>query len=117
VTELQHLTPTQLSDRRSEQPGNVGTQRRRERRRAREQEVARDDRHDVGPARVHARYAAARVGLVDDVVVVQRAEVDEFARCGSRDHLGVDPVGTRCRIGRAQRQRRARALAARVDEM
>ena len=60
--------------------GDVGAERRRERRRLGEEEVAGEDRHDVAPAGVDARDAAAGLGLVDDVVVVERAEVDELDR-------------------------------------
>ena len=60
--------------------GDVGAERGGERRRPGEEEVAGEDRHDVAPAGVHARHAAPGLGLVDDVVVVQRTEVDELHR-------------------------------------
>ena len=96
VLQLEHLAAAQLADRRGEQRGDVGAERRRERRRLREQVVAGEDRDDVGPARVHARDAAPGLGLVDHVVVVERAEVHELDRRAAGD--GV--VG-----GRAARRR------------
>ena len=79
VLELEHLSAAQLADGRREERGDVGTERRRQRRRAGEEEVAGEDRHDVAPAGVDAGHAAAGLGLVDHVVVVERAEVDELA--------------------------------------
>ena len=67
--------------------GDVGAERRGERRRAGEEEVAGEDRDDVAPARVDARHAAAGLGLVDHVVVVERAEVHELAGDGAGDRV------------------------------
>ena len=88
VLQLEHLAAAQLADRRREQRGDVGAERRRERRRLREQVVAGEDRDDVRPARVHRRHAAPGLGLVDHVVVVQRAEVDQLDRGAAGDDLG-----------------------------
>ncbi len=87
ILQLQYLSPAQLADRLSEEPGDVGAERGREGRRLREQEVAGEDRDDVRPAGVDAGHAAAGLGLVDHVVVVQRAEVDQLDRSGAGDGL------------------------------
>ena len=88
VLQLEHLTAAQLADRVGEQPRDVGAERCGERRRLREQEVAREDRDDVRPARVHARHAAPGLGLVDHVVVVERPEVHELDRGRAGDGVG-----------------------------
>ena len=96
VLQLEHLTATQLADRLREQRGDGCTERRGELRRAGEQVVAREDRDDVAPARVHARDAATRLRFVDHVVVVQRPEVDELDGHRTGDRVvgrGADPVG------------------------
>ena len=102
VLQLEHLPAAQLADRVGEQPGDVGAERRRERRRAGEEEVAREDRDDVAPAGVDAGDAAPGLGLVDDVVVVQRAEVDELARHAA----GHDVVADGCVAARRGVRRR-----------
>ena len=51
------------------------------------------------PARVHDRHAAPGLGLVDHVVVVQRAEVHELDRRAAGDRV----------VGGAARRRRATA--------
>ena len=118
VLELEHLAPAQLADRVGEERGDVGAERCGERRGAGEQVVAGEDRHDVGPAGVDARHAAARLGLVDDVVVVQRAEVDELARDAAGDHVVADRrVAAGRGVGGAEGEGRADALAAGRDEV
>ena len=52
--------------------------------RAREQQVAGEDRDGVAPHGLRARHAAALVGVVHDVVVVQRAEVRDLDRLARR---------------------------------
>ena len=99
VLQLEHLAAAELADRRGEQPGDVGAERRRERRRLGEQVVAGEDRDDVRPARVHARHAAPGLGLVDHVVVVERAEVHELDRGAAGDRV----------VGRAGRDAAAAA--------
>ena len=105
MLELEDLSPAQLADRGGEEPGDVGAQRRGQRRRAGEEEVAGEDRHDVAPAGVDAGHAAPGLGFVDDVVVVERSQVDQLHR---------DRAGDRRRRGRGWRRcsrtwRRARA--------
>ena len=113
VLELEHLAAAQLADRRGQQPGDVGAERRRERRRLREQVVAGEDRDDVRPARVHRRHAAARLGLVDHVVVVQRAEVHELDRGAAGDDVGRGgAVAAGAAYAAHKRERRPQALAA-----
>ena len=101
----------QLADRRRQQRGDVGAERRGERRRLREQVVAGEDRDDVRPARVHARHAPAGLGLVDHVVVVERPEVHELDRRAAGDGVvgggpgrAVDRVAPR--TGRSVGRRR-----------
>ena len=113
VLQLEHLTAAQLADRRGQQRGDVGSERRGERGRLREEVVAGEDRHDVRPARVHARNTAARLGLVDHVVVVERAEMHELDRRAAGDRV----IGRRCvravnRVRGGQAQGRAETLAA-----
>ena len=97
-----------------EQPGDVGAERRGERRRLGEQEVAGEDRHDVAPAGVHARHAAAGLGLVDHVVVVERPEVDELDRDRAGDRVVRGRAVAACGgVGGAERERRAGAACRR----
>ena len=120
VLQLEHLAAAQLADRRREQRGDVGAERRRQRRRPGEQEVAGEDGHDVAPARVHARHAAAGLGLVDHVVVVERPEVHELAR--PPPPVTASSVAAAARppvrgVGGAQGEGRPEALAAGADEV
>ena len=121
VLQLEHLAAAQLADRRGEQRGDVGAERRRERRRPGEQEVAGEDRDDVAPAGVDARHAAAGLGLVDHVVVVERPEVHELD--GARAPVtassldGAAPARRRRGVGGAEGEGRAEALAAGADEV
>ena len=87
VLQLEDLAAAQLADGGGEQRGDVGAERRGERRRPGEQEVAGEDRHDVVPAGVHARHAPPGLGLVDDVVVVERPEVHELDRHRAGDRV------------------------------
>ena len=118
MLELEHLAPAQLGDRARQDLGDVPAQPGRERRRPRQQEVAGEDGHDVAPPCVDARYAPARLGLVDDVVVIQRSLVDELDR-----HRPGDGVGAgRARaagggVRGAQREGGADALPARPDQV
>ncbi len=122
VLQLEHLTATQLADGRREQRRHVGTERRGQRRCTSEQEVACEDGDDVAPARVHAGHAAARLGFVDHVVVVERSEVHQLAR----HRAGEGVVGRRARrrrrpragrVRRDQREGGAQPLAAGADEV
>ena len=79
MAELLDLALAQPADRAGEQAGDFGAERGGDLRGPRQQEVAGEDRLQVAPLGVHRLHAAAGVGLVDDVVVVQRAEVHEFA--------------------------------------
>ena len=88
VLQLEHLPAAQLADGGGEQRGHVGAERRGQRRRASQEEVAGEDGDDVAPAGVDARHAAPGLGLVDHVVVVQRPEVDELAGDGPGDRVG-----------------------------
>lgn len=51
---------------------------REQRKRPREDIIARKDGHLVVPARIGRRRAAARVGLIDDIVMNQGCRVDEL---------------------------------------
>ena len=79
--------------------------------RAGEQVVAGEDRDDVAPAGVDARDAAPGLGLVDHVVVVERAEVHELDRDRSGDRRRRRRAdGSVGGVGRAQRERGRRRL-------
>ena len=117
MLELEDLPPAQLADRRREEPGHVGTERRRERRRACEQEVAGEDRHDVAPACVDAGHAAPGLGFVDDVVVIERAEVDQLDGDRPGDRVVAGPGGGAARVGGAEREGGPDALSARLDQV
>ena len=98
--------------------GDVGAERRRERRRLREQVVAGEDRDDVRPARVHRRHAAAGLGFVDHVVVVERSEVDQLDRGAAGDDVGGrGRADAGAGVARAQGEGRAQALAARREQV
>jgi hypothetical protein len=68
-----------------------------------EQEVAGEDRLEVAPSEVDAVDAPAGLGLVDHVVVAQRAHLDELHRDASEDHVvgdgGFDRGGVRGQSG------------------
>ena len=68
----------------------------------------------VAPGRVRRRTSAARVGLVDDVVVDQRRGVEHLD-----DRAEADAALARAaeRLGREQQQQRANALAAAGDQV
>ena len=76
--QLADLALAQPADRRRQQPGHLGPERCGDLRRPGQQEVAGEDGGQVPPAGVDALDGAPGGGLVDDVVVVQRAEVDEL---------------------------------------
>ena len=112
VLQLEDLPAAQLADGGGEQRGDLGAERRRERRRPGEQEVAGEDRDDVAPAGVHARDAPPGLGLVDDVVVVERPEVHQLDGDAAGDRVGragpVRAVGARVRARRASASGRSR---------
>ena len=84
-------------------------------RRPREQEVAGEDRLQVPPLGVDGLDAAAGVGLVEHVVVVERAEVDQLAG----DAAAHDVVGRRraADLGGGDRHDRPQPLAPGDDEV
>ena len=92
MAELLDLALAQPADRAGEQPGDLGAERGGDLRRPRQQEVAGEDRLQVAPLGVDRLDAAARVGLVDHVVVVQRAEVDELARDAAAHDVVATPA-------------------------
>ena len=119
--ELAHLALAQPADRGGQQPGHLGAQRRGELRRPGQQEVAGQDRPQVAPAGVHALDGAPGGGLVDDVVVVERADVDELDRHAA-GHGVVEPPcrPRRTAVAAARRghgEQRALALAAGPDQV
>ena len=104
VLQLEHLAPAELADRRGEQRGDVGAERRGERRCPGQQVVASEDRHDVAPPSVHRGHAATGLGLVDHVVVVERPEVNELAGHAAGHGRGGGRLRPLGRIGRAEGQ-------------
>ena len=117
VLQLEHLPAAQLADGGREQGGDVGAERRGERRRPGEQVVAGEDGHDVRPAGVHARDAPPGLGLVDHVVVVQRTEVHQLHRHPAGDGVVGDRPEALGGVGGADREGRAQPLAAGGDEV
>ena len=115
MAELLDLALAQPPDRAGQQPGDLGAERRGDLRGPRQQEVAGEDRLQVAPLGVDGLDAAPGVGLVDDVVVVQRAEVDELARHAAADHV----VGRfdAADLGGGDRHDRPQPLAAGDDEV
>ena len=79
-----------------------------------EQQVAGEDRDRVAPHGLRARHAAAALGVVHDVVVVERAEVGDLDRLGGGDHV-VGDAGAELRG--EQREHGAHALAARFEQV
>ena len=82
--------------------------------RAREQQVAGEDRDAVAPDRVRAGHTAALVGGIHHVVVVQRAEVGHLERGRAVDDVVVRAVAE---LSGDQREHRADALAAGLVEV
>ena len=95
------------ADRVGPEPGHRG-------RRAREQQVPREDGDRVAPDLVRRRGAAAQRRGVHDVVVVERGQVRELDDDRGVDHLPPRPVA---QLGREQGQQRAQPLAAGVDQV
>ena len=76
--QLQYLTLTEGGVGSGDQLHGFGPEGRRDLGGTRQQEVAGQDRHRVRPVLVHRHRAAPGVCLVDYVVVVEGAEVDQF---------------------------------------
>ncbi len=72
------LALAQTTNRARKQTGDLGSERRRDFRRPREKKVTGENRLQVAPLRIDRLDTATRLGLVHDVVVVQRTQVDEF---------------------------------------
>ena len=106
------LALAQPADGGGQQAGHLGAERRGDLRGPGQQEVAGEDRLQVAPAGVDALDAAAGVGLVDDVVVVERAEVDQLDRHAAEHHV-VGASGRRVGARRRRRPRTAGAAACR----
>ena len=75
---LGHLALTQPAQGVGQQAGDLGAERGGDLGRAGQEEVAGHDGHEVAPAGVHALDVAPHGGLVHDVVVVERGQVDEL---------------------------------------
>ena len=107
---LAHLASDQLAEGVREVADRVGTQAGEDLRGHREQVIAGEDRHRVTPARVRGLRTAAAVGLVHDVVVVERRKV-----CQLHDHGGIAHLAGRrvlAVLRGEQRKHHAKALAA-----
>lgn len=81
----------------------------------REEEIAGQDCDRVIPPLVGGRGAAAQLGFVHDIVVIERGEVGEFDHHGRFDHIRVGGVGAE--VAGQDGQQGAEALAAGVDEV
>ena len=79
-----------------------------------EEQVTDEDGGGVAVGGVRAGRPAAHVGLVHDVVVVERGQVGELDPGGRRDDAVVDAVA---QLGRQQREQRPEPLAARGGEV
>ena len=87
MTKFFDLAFAELPDGSREQPGYFIAERCRDLRRTGEQEITRDDRLQVAPFGVHRLDTATSGAFVHDIVVVERPEVDEFARDGTLNDL------------------------------
>jgi hypothetical protein len=83
-------------------------------RRGGEQEIAREDRDRVAPALMRALHTAAQLGLIHDVVVVERREVDQLAGRRSLHHFRRARLGE---LGREQGEHGAEPLPARGEQV
>ena len=92
VPQLFDLAFAQPADGARQQTGDLGTERRGDLRRTRQQEVAGEDRLQVAPLGVDRVHAAAGVGFVHDVVVIERAEVHELAGHTAAHDVVADAV-------------------------
>ena len=113
--ELEQLALGHAADRVGEDPQDVEIAVLHDQRRgARVEVVAHEHGAAIAPERVRGRPAAAQLGEIDDVVVQQRRGVQQLDRRGD-----VDPAraGVAAQLGREQQQRRAHALAARVEHV
>ena len=119
--QLTHLPLAQPPDGGGQQRGHVGPQRRCELRRLGQQEIARQDRLEVPPAMVDGLDAASCLGIVHDVVVIQRAQVHQLHGHAAAHHLVGDCWGRGAlgieRQRRSDDKRRTQALAACRDQM
>ena len=99
VPQLVHLALAEPADRGGQQARHLGAQAGGDLRGLGQQEVAREDRLEVAPAQVHALDAAAGLGLVDHVVMAERADLHELHRDATEDDVvrdgGVDGGGVR----------------------
>jgi hypothetical protein len=111
---LRDLALDQPRERAGLQGGGLGAQARREVRRAGEQVVASEYGDGVRPPRVGGRRSAPDVGLVHDVVVVERGQVGQLD-----DHRCVEDPGSArvAELRGQQRQQRPEALAAGLDQV
>ena len=110
MAELTDLALAQGPDRRGQQRRHLGAERGGDLRGPGQQEVAGHDGDEVAPAGVDAFDSPPGPGLVHDVVVVQRSQMDELhRRPPHHDRVG----GRRGQPGasRGQGQGRAQALA------
>ena len=99
---------------RASRPGDLGAERGGDLRGPGQQEVAGQDGPEVPPPGVDALDGAAGDGLVHDVVVVQRAEVDQLAgHAAEHDVVGGGGAGA----GGGDGHHRAQPLAAGHDQV
>ena len=82
---------------------------------SREDVVAREDGHLVVPARIGRRRTAARIRLIDDIVMDQRCRVDELKRLCQRQDMRQ--VKGSAAASRQQAERRTDALPARRHDV
>ena len=87
VPQLVDLALAQLADRGGQEPGDLGAEAGGDLGRLGQQEVAGEDRLEVAPAQVDALDPAARLRLVDHVVVAERAHLHELHRDATEDHV------------------------------
>ena len=113
--ELRDLALHQSADGVAEQPGHLGAQRRRNLRRPGQQEIARQNGPVIAIAGVHRFDTPAHLGIVHDVVVIQRADLHQLDTAPTlNDVVGCHGViGERC----SHRHHRPQTLSARLDEV
>jgi hypothetical protein len=113
--DLGHLTLTELTQGVGEEAGDLGAERGGDLGRPGQKEVPGHDGHEIAPAGVDALDRPPHGGLVHDVVVVERGQVDELHGHRSLQVVGLGlpaPAG-----GRRQGQAGTQAFAAGGDQV
>ncbi len=116
--QLADLAVAQPGDGGGQQSRHLGAEGRRDLRCTRQEEVAGQDCPVIPPRDVHRRHAPSDLGVVHDIVVVERSDVHQLDGCGTGDDL-VGYGSRRIERGGRRRDREPGSypLAAGVHEM